>query len=143
MDGSKPIQVGIRGGLSSVAGLRHTCSAGLLDMIQNHTFVGMADATLALIQHGTRLYLVDTTAITREMHYQQVSFPRAGGNWVNCMLPILCARHQVMIGVLDSLCWVQVLYRFEQVKRIKVDGGVSMKQLTLLALEMEAEGEQV
>lgn len=44
-------------------------------MIQNHTFVGMADATLALIQHGTRLYLVDTTAITKEMLYQQVSFP--------------------------------------------------------------------
>jgi len=42
-------------------------------MIHNHTYVGMADATLALIQHGTRLYLVDTTAITKEMLYQQVN----------------------------------------------------------------------
>ncbi len=44
-------------------------------MISNHTFVGMADATLALIQHGTRLYLLDTTAATKEMMYQQVGCP--------------------------------------------------------------------
>lgn len=41
-------------------------------MIRNHTYVGLADATLALIQHGTRLYLVDTTTVTEEMFYQQV-----------------------------------------------------------------------
>ena len=56
-------------------GLDRGSSAGLLDMIQNHTFVGLADATLALIQHGTRLYLMDTTAITKEMLYQQVGAP--------------------------------------------------------------------
>lgn len=42
------------------------------EMVQNHTFVGMADSILGLLQHGTRLYLANTTAITREMFYQQV-----------------------------------------------------------------------
>lgn len=46
--------------------------AGMLDMIQNHTFVGMADSVLGLLQHGTRLYLANTPAITREMFHQQV-----------------------------------------------------------------------
>lgn len=45
----------------------------MLDVIQNHTFVGMADSVLSLLQHGTRLYLANTPAITREMFYQQVA----------------------------------------------------------------------
>lgn len=40
-------------------------------MIQNHTFVGMADSIFGLLQHGTRLYLLNTTAVTKEMFYQQ------------------------------------------------------------------------
>ena len=46
----------------------------MLDMIQNHTFVGMADSVLALLQHGTRLYLANTPAITKEMLHQQVDW---------------------------------------------------------------------
>lgn len=42
------------------------------------------------------------------------------------------------------LRWMQVLSRFEQVMKIEIDGVISIKQLTLLALEMEAEhGERV
>lgn len=46
--------------------------AGLSEVIKSHTFVGMADEIKALIQHGTRLYLANTTRITQEMFYQQV-----------------------------------------------------------------------
>lgn len=49
-----------------------TPRAGLLDLIRSHTFVGMADSSLALVQHGTRLHLADLTLATREMFYQQV-----------------------------------------------------------------------
>lgn len=32
----------------------------------------MADDTLVLVQHGTRLYLVDVGVLARDMFYQQV-----------------------------------------------------------------------
>ena len=47
-------------------------SAGLTELIRNHTYVGLADSVLSLLQHGTRLYLAQTDCITREMFYQQV-----------------------------------------------------------------------
>ena len=47
------------------------CFAGLTELIRNHTYVGLADPVLTLLQHGTRLYLAQTNRITREMFYQQ------------------------------------------------------------------------
>lgn len=47
--------------------------AGLLEIIRKHTYVGMADETHALLQHGTRLYLLDVAELSRDMFYQQVS----------------------------------------------------------------------
>jgi DNA mismatch repair protein MLH1 len=56
--------------------LDHGCfssmSAGLCDILRNHTYVGMADDTLALIQHQTRLYLADANQLSRDLFYQQV-----------------------------------------------------------------------
>ena len=47
-------------------------SAGLSDVLRKHTYVGMADETLALLQHGTRLYLLDIANLSKDMFYQQV-----------------------------------------------------------------------
>lgn len=44
-------------------------------MMRGHTFVGMADATLALVQGGTRLFLLDATALSRDLFYQQALRP--------------------------------------------------------------------
>ena len=48
-------------------------SAGLSEVLRKHTYVGMADETLALLQHGTRLYLLNVAALSKDMFYQQVS----------------------------------------------------------------------
>lgn len=45
---------------------------GLLEVLRNHTYVGMADGSLALVQHQTKLYLLDTETLSRDMMYQQV-----------------------------------------------------------------------
>ena len=42
-------------------------------MLRKHTFVGMADETLALVQHTTRLYLLNIANLSKDMFYQQVS----------------------------------------------------------------------
>ncbi|KAG2496183.1 hypothetical protein HYH03_005783 [Edaphochlamys debaryana] len=43
---------------------------GLGELLREHTFVGVADGSLALLQSGTRLYLVDVGALAGDMLYQ-------------------------------------------------------------------------
>ena len=60
----------------TLACLTFTCQilcAGLSEVLRRHTYVGMADETLALLQHGTRLYLLNVAALSKDMFYQQVS----------------------------------------------------------------------
>ncbi|CAN1299327.1 DNA mismatch repair protein MLH1 [Linum perenne] len=52
--------------------VKHKCDSGLLDIARNCTFVGMADDVLALVQHGTHLYLANVVNLSKEMMYQQV-----------------------------------------------------------------------
>uniref|UniRef100_A0A0D9VAD6 DNA mismatch repair protein Mlh1 C-terminal domain-containing protein n=1 Tax=Leersia perrieri TaxID=77586 RepID=A0A0D9VAD6_9ORYZ len=44
---------------------------GLLDIVKNCTYVGLADEAFALIQHNTHLYLVNVVNISKELMYQQ------------------------------------------------------------------------
>ncbi|KMZ57672.1 hypothetical protein ZOSMA_83G00490 [Zostera marina] len=46
--------------------------SSLLDIVKNCTYVGMADDIFALIQHDTRLYLVNVVNVSEELMYQQV-----------------------------------------------------------------------
>lgn len=46
--------------------------AGLLEVLRQHTFVGMVDETLALLQHSTRLYILNVANLSKDMFYQQV-----------------------------------------------------------------------
>lgn len=45
--------------------------SGLLDIIKQCTYVGMADDILALLQYKTQLYLVNVVTLSRELMYQQ------------------------------------------------------------------------
>jgi DNA mismatch repair protein MLH1 len=51
----------------------------LKEMLQNHKFVGCVEKSLALMQHGTRLYLTNVTSLSTELFYQIVLF--AFGNF--------------------------------------------------------------
>eukprot|EP00963_Diacronema_lutheri_P000586 scaffold31_cov334-Pavlova_lutheri.AAC.54 len=48
------------------------CHRGLLEVVRSHSYVGMADGSLALVQHQTKLYLLDMETLSRDMMYQQV-----------------------------------------------------------------------
>jgi len=50
--------------------VRKSVDPDLNDMFTDHTFVGVADAEFALIQHSTKLYLINTTKLTQEFFYQ-------------------------------------------------------------------------
>ncbi|XP_038076827.1 DNA mismatch repair protein Mlh1-like [Patiria miniata] len=47
---------------------------GLRDVFHHHTFVGLVNAEHALIQHQTKLYLVNTVKLSRELFYQLMIF---------------------------------------------------------------------
>jgi len=60
--------------LSSVRELRqevaNDCSPECRAILAGHSFVGCVDRKLALVQHSTRLYLVNTTTLTRHLFKQ-------------------------------------------------------------------------
>lgn len=60
--------------LTSIKELRAEVSEnthkGLLEMLQNHSFVGCVNPQWALIQHHTKLYLLNTTTLSQELFYQ-------------------------------------------------------------------------
>ncbi|RXN13952.1 DNA mismatch repair Mlh1 [Labeo rohita] len=43
---------------------------GLQDLLQNHSFVGSVSPQLTLVQHQTKLYLLNTTKLSQELFYQ-------------------------------------------------------------------------
>ncbi|KAI7745878.1 hypothetical protein M8C21_007299 [Ambrosia artemisiifolia] len=45
---------------------------GLLDIVRNCTYVGMADDVFALLQHNTNLYLANVVNLSKELMYQLV-----------------------------------------------------------------------
>ncbi|GMH32358.1 hypothetical protein BSKO_00192 [Bryopsis sp. KO-2023] len=53
-------------------GIDEGVHGGVLQILNEHTFVGMADETLAFIQHKTGLYFADVTVLSRDMFYQQL-----------------------------------------------------------------------
>ncbi|XP_061692220.1 DNA mismatch repair protein Mlh1 isoform X2 [Syngnathoides biaculeatus] len=60
--------------LNSIKELRGEISdgahKGLQEMLQNHTFVGCVNPQWTLIQHHTKLYLLNTTTLSQELFYQ-------------------------------------------------------------------------
>ncbi|XP_064965194.1 DNA mismatch repair protein MLH1-like isoform X5 [Musa acuminata AAA Group] len=45
---------------------------GLLEIVKNCTYIGLADEVFALLQHNTHLYLVNVVNVSKELMYQQV-----------------------------------------------------------------------
>ena len=44
---------------------------GLLEVFQHHTWVGMADEVFGVLQHSTKLYLVNVQRLSSELFYQE------------------------------------------------------------------------
>uniref|UniRef100_UPI00358E3AA8 DNA mismatch repair protein Mlh1 isoform X2 n=1 Tax=Myxine glutinosa TaxID=7769 RepID=UPI00358E3AA8 len=60
--------------LASVLSLREEIDSakheGLQELFKNHSFVGCVDPQWALVQHQTKLYLLNTTNLSQELFYQ-------------------------------------------------------------------------
>lgn len=54
--------------------IKQNVHTGVRDMFQNNTFVGCVDEEFSLMQHQTKLYLVNTTKLSAELFYQLMIF---------------------------------------------------------------------
>lgn len=54
--------------------IKQNIHSGVRDMFQNNTFVGCVDEEFSLMQHQTKLYLVNTTKLSAELFYQLMIF---------------------------------------------------------------------
>ncbi|KAL3831500.1 hypothetical protein ACJMK2_023241 [Sinanodonta woodiana] len=74
--GSQPKRREIK--LSSVLALqkeiKESLHSGLREMFQNHTFVGCVIQEYSLMQHQTKLYLINTKKLSKELFYQLFIF---------------------------------------------------------------------
>ncbi|XP_070566210.1 DNA mismatch repair protein Mlh1-like [Ptychodera flava] len=73
---------------------------GLREMFKNHTFVGCVRPDLALMQHQTKLYLVNTTKVSQEFFYQQMIFDF--GNFGILRLSSPAPLYELAIMALES-----------------------------------------
>jgi DNA mismatch repair protein MLH1 len=71
---------------------------GLTDIFQNYTWVGMADSKRALLQYGTRLYLIDVYTLSKDMFYQQ-ALKRLGAGRKIKILPGLSLQALAMTAL--------------------------------------------
>lgn len=55
-------------------GVEDSTHEGLRELFKNHTFVGCVNAENALLQHQTKLYLVNTSKLSKELFYQIAIF---------------------------------------------------------------------
>uniref|UniRef100_A0A8C2PN93 DNA mismatch repair protein MLH1 n=1 Tax=Cyprinus carpio TaxID=7962 RepID=A0A8C2PN93_CYPCA len=56
--------------LTSIKEIRAVSFTGLQDLLQNHSFVGSVNPQWTLVQHQTKLYLLNTTKLSQELFYQ-------------------------------------------------------------------------
>ncbi|XP_064085225.1 DNA mismatch repair protein Mlh1-like [Macrobrachium nipponense] len=56
--------------LSLISEFENICHSGLREAVKNMTFVGCVSPQYALIQHGNKLYLTNTSSLSEELFYQ-------------------------------------------------------------------------
>ncbi|KAM9848189.1 DNA mismatch repair protein Mlh1 [Aulostomus maculatus] len=95
--------------LSSIKELRSDISEnthkGLQEMLQNHSFVGCVSPQWTLIQHHTKLYLLNTTRLSQELFYQILIYDF--GNFGVLRLSTPAPIYDLAMLALDSeeSCW--------------------------------------
>ena len=102
--GKKKKEIKLQSIKSLLQQIDDNCAESLKDIIANHTFVGCASREFALIQHTTKLYVVNIHNLTKNFFYQLM------------------------------------LEEFGNADIIKLDPAPSVKELALLALNLEEVG---
>ncbi|XP_034537953.1 DNA mismatch repair protein Mlh1 [Notolabrus celidotus] len=80
--------------------IKENTHTGLQEMLQNHSFVGCVDPQWTLIQHQTKLYLLNTSKLSQELFYQILTYDF--GNFGVLRLSTPAPLYDLALLALDS-----------------------------------------
>ncbi|CAG8656403.1 16383_t:CDS:10, partial [Acaulospora morrowiae] len=134
--------------LTSILSLRSRCveneHKGLTELLANHTWVGCADdsSALALIQHQTKLYMVNYNVISEELFYQLTL--QEFNNFAFIHLSTPAPIKELIIFALESNVQPsENLKPNQEIAQIIVDTLISRRQMLLeyFSLSINEQGE--
>ncbi|XP_023267524.1 DNA mismatch repair protein Mlh1 isoform X1 [Seriola lalandi dorsalis] len=104
---------------------------GLQEMLQNHSFVGCVNPQWTLIQHHTKLYLLNTTKLRSE----------SGHTWlISCVFSLLLYVSFPSFGSSQELFYQILTYDFGNFGVLRLSTPAPLYDLAMLALECEESG---
>ncbi|XP_002735708.1 DNA mismatch repair protein Mlh1 [Saccoglossus kowalevskii] len=112
---------------------------GLRDMFKNHTFVGCVNPELALMQHHTKLYLVNTAKISQEFFYQQFMYDFGNFGFLRLSTPAPLYELAMIALDLEESGWSESDGPKEDLGQYIVDFFKSKKEMLLDYFSMEVD----
>ncbi|XP_014663544.1 PREDICTED: DNA mismatch repair protein Mlh1-like isoform X2 [Priapulus caudatus] len=111
--------------------LKTKAHSGLREVFQNHKFVGCVNRKRALVQHNTKLYLVNTTVLSKELFYQLMLYEF--GNFGMIKLSNPAPIYELAMLALDSeeSGWSETDGSKEELARYVVDFLSSQSEMLL------------
>jgi DNA mismatch repair protein Mlh1 C-terminus len=83
---------------AALADIDARAHAGLTRIVREHTFVGLLAGCTALLQAGSKLYMVDVSTLSRDLAYQ-LAVRRAGQHAPLALEPPVVTRELVMMAL--------------------------------------------
>ncbi|RIA81792.1 DNA mismatch repair protein Mlh1 [Glomus cerebriforme] len=106
---------------------------GLTELLANHTFVGCVDdsLTLALVQHQTKLYMINYNVLSEELFYQLALFEFHNFGFIHLSVP--APIRELTIFALESCDHYESedLKPKEEISQIIVDQLIARKEMLL------------
>ena len=114
---------------------------GVTETIREHTFVGCVNDYLALIQHHTKLYLVDFQELSREYFYQVLlrGFSNFGAIHLN---PPISIYDAMMVALESGVSWESTEFSKEELAQVLVETLLQKRHMLLeyFSIEIDDQG---
>lgn len=131
--------------LTSIKNLRKSIDEkehpALKDLLEDHIFVGCVDRSQALIQHSTKLYLVNTTRLTKELFYQIIIFKFGNFGYMRLTNPAPIYDLALMALKHEQSGWTQSDGPKEELAKYVTDLLKSKAEMLLDYFSMEIDGD--
>lgn len=115
---------------------------GLREMVQNHKFVGCVNEEHALMQHNTKLYLMNTSKLSCELFYQLVIFDFGNFGILRLSEPAPVYELAMLALDLEESGWTEVDGPKEDLAQYIVDFLISKAEMLqdYFSMEIDKDG---
>lgn len=122
--------------------IKQNVHTGVRDMFQNNTFVGCVDEEFSLMQHQTKLYLVNTTKLSAELFYQLMIFDFGNFGLLRLSEPAPIYELAMLAFDLEESGWTEVDGPKADLAKYIVEFLSSKSEILLdyFSIELDSEG---